>query len=267
MTKLGRRSRTSVLAATALAAATVLTGNSAPLAGESFLIPGVALSDADFAVGGWCHYLVVDEIMGESDSTTVMVAVTGRTQTSRGEAYWVELDSGPAGAPRSERETAKALILSSIKDISPGDSLGEFIPELYIRKGEGVAEQADPGDIERLNLSNPTSDSSWTDTAGVTVQTPNGRLICDQKHLVVEDKREIPMGSVTLVKNDADVYDIWFSEEVPVFHLVKSVIERVRDSRTVPAIPGIPDKGREVTRTTVELLGYGFDATSRLDVP
>jgi len=254
-----------------LAAATAIIGvavsPSALLAGDSFLIPGVALSDADFVVGGWCRYLVVDEIMGESDSTTVYIAITGKVQTGQGEAYWLELDSGPVGSSRADRETAKALILSDVKNLEPGDSLCDFIPELYIRKGRGVVEPADPADIERLKLSNSTSDSNWTASPGESVETPSGRLTCVHKNLVVEDKREIPMGSVTLVKNDEDIYDVWFSDDVPVFHLAKCIIERVRDSRTKPAIPGIPDKGREVTRTMVELLGFGADATSMLDIP
>jgi hypothetical protein len=100
----------------------------------------------------------------------------------------------------------------------------------------------------------------------VTLQTPQGRLLCDRKHLVVEDKREIPMGRVTLIKNDSDVYDVWFCEDVPIFRVAKCVIERLRDSRTVPSVPGIPNKEREESRTTVELVGFGSDAVERIRI-
>jgi hypothetical protein len=234
---------------------------------DSFLIPGVALSDAEFRVGAWCRYLVIDEIMGGRDSTTVYIAVTGVTRTATGEAYWVELESGAAGAAARDRESASALISSDINDFSPGDSLCQYIIELYIKRGTGAVEPADPAELERLTLSNPTSDSEWALSADETVETPQGRFECSRKHLAVEDKREIPMGRVTLVKNDADVYDVWFCDDVPIFRVVKCVIDRVRESRTLPAVPGIPDKGREESRTTVELLAYGSDAQSKIKIP
>jgi hypothetical protein len=128
-------------------------------------------------------------------------------------------------------------------------------------------EPADPAELERLTLSSPTSDSEWKLSAGEAIETPQGRFECNRKHLTVEDKREIPMGRVTLVKNDSDVFDVWFCDDVPIFRVVKCVIDRVRESRTVPSVPGIPDKGREESRTTVQLLGFGSDAKSTIDIP
>ncbi len=266
--KPGRKWRTRTASAAGLAAILIVAAwPAAVLGGDSFLIPGVDLGRADFTVGKWCRYMVVDEIMGLRDSTTVYMAVTGKTATDDGEAYWLELESRPVGAPLTDGESAKALILSKIKDLTPTDSLYRYVSELYIKKGTGAVEAADPADLERLTLANPTSDSDWTLTRGEIVETPHGQFACDHKHLIVEDKRRIPMGSVTLVKNDSDIYDVWLCPEVPVFHLVRCVIERVRDSRTEPTIPGIPDKGREVTRTTVELLGFGSDASSTINIP
>jgi hypothetical protein len=235
--------------------------------GDSFLIPGVALSDADFEVGAWCRYLVVDEIMGGRDSTAVYFAVTGQAKTAAGRAYWIELESGALGAPADEYDSVKVLILSDIKELSRGDSLVHYVSELYIKRGTGQVEPADPAELERLTLSSPTSDSEWKLSAGEAIETPQGRFECNRKHLTVEDKREIPMGRVTLVKNDADVFDVWFCDDVPIFRVVKCVIDRVRESRTVPSVPGIPDKGREESRTTVQLLGFGSDAKSTIDIP
>jgi hypothetical protein len=221
MKKRGKRSCTEVLCALTLAVAAAAAAPEDARGGDSFLLPGVALSDAEFVTGSWCRYLVVDEIMGALDTTTVYIAVTGE---------------------------------------------GQYISELYIKRGSGAVEPADPADLEQLTLSHPTSDSDWVLSAGVTLETPQGRLLCDHKHLVVEDKREIPMGRVTLIKNDSDVYDVWFCEDVPIFRVAKCVIERLRDSRTVPSVPGIPNKEREESRTTVELVGFGSDAVERIRI-
>lgn len=227
---------------------------------DSFLLPGVTLDEAKLQVGSWCRYLVIDEAMGDIDSTTVYIAITGRQQTVDGEAFWIELESGPYRAPEEEREAAKVLISAGIKNLAPGDSLCHYVERAYIRKGTGAVEPADPKSIERLTLSNPTSDSTWTKVKDVTVKTAYGQFLCEHKYLSVADNREIPMGRVKLIKRNQDSFDVWLSDQVPIFRLVKCVIERVRDTKTVPSIRGIPDKGREESRTTAELLGYGSDA-------
>jgi hypothetical protein len=266
MKKRGKRSCTEVVCALTLVVAGAAAAPEDARGGDSFLLPGVALSDAEFVTGSWCRYLVVDEIMGALDTTTVYIAVTGEGRAQGVVAYWLEIDSGPAGTAPSDRQTAKALISSDINRLEPGDSLCQYISELYIKRGSGAVEPADPADLEQLTLSHPTSDSDWVLSPGVTLQTPQGRLLCDRKHLVVEDKREIPMGRVTLIKNDSDVYDVWFCEDVPIFRVAKCVIERLRDSRTVPSVPGIPNKEREESRTTVELVGFGSDAVERIRI-
>jgi hypothetical protein len=237
-------------------------------AGDSFLLPGVTFNNADFSVGAWCRYMVVDVFgTGERDSTEVYIAVTGRTTTAGSVSFWLEMKTGPPHALTGEYEVAKALISYDINKIEPGDSLCHYVSKLYIRKGTGSVEPADPADLERLTSSNPTSDSDWQLTPDEEIETPGGRFVCDRKSRRVLDQREIPMGRTTLVKNDSDAYETWFCDDIPIFRLAKCVIERVRDSRTVPSIPGIPDKGREVTKTTVELTAFGAGAKPILNIP
>jgi hypothetical protein len=235
--------------------------------GDSFLIPGVALRDADFTVGMWCRYLVVDEIMGERDSTTVRMAVTGTVPGENGESYWFEIESGPIGAPPRDRSTVVALISHKIKRLSPKDSIGHYVSNMYIKRGTDVPEPADAAELERLALADPASDPDWKLTPDVIVETADRRFSCDHRQLTVEDDREIPMGRFTLVKSDTDVYHVWLCDEVPVLRLVKCVIERVRNSRTRPAVPGIPDKENEQSRTTVDLIDYGTGATPTFEIP
>jgi len=238
------------------------------VAGDSFLLPGVTFNDADFSMGAWCRYMVVDVFgPGERDSTEVYVAITGQTTTAGRKSFWLEMKTGPPHALPGDGEVAKALISYDIKEIAPGDSLCHYVSKLYIKKGTGSVESADPADLERLTSSNPTSDSDWQLFSDEVVETPGGRFVCDRKARKVLDQREIPMGRTTLVKNDSDDYVAWFCDDIPIFRLAKCVIERVRDSKTVPSIPGIPDKGREVTKTTVELTAFGADAKTIINVP
>jgi hypothetical protein len=238
------------------------------VAGDSFLLPGVTFNNADFSVGAWCRYTVVDVFgPGERDTTEIYIAITGQVTAAGSKSFWLEMKTGPPHAQAGEGEVAKALISYDIKEIAPGDSLCHYVSKLYIKKGTGSVESADPAELERLNSSNPTSDSDWQVTSGDVVEIQGGRFVCDRKSRKVLDQREIPMGRTTLVKNDSDEYIVWFCDDIPIFRLAKCVIERVRDSRTVPPVPGIPDKGREVTKTTVELTAFGADAKSILIVP
>ena len=241
----------------------VLTVTAPPCpADESFLLPGVALSEIKLETGAWCRYLVVDEAMGHLDSTTVYVAIPGETGTGRGGAFWFELESGPSGAGPGGREIAKALVSSQITDLALGDSLCRYVEKIYIKKGTGSVETADPAILERFSLKHPTSDSTWTISSNFPVSTPIGEYLCERKLLHVEDNREILMGRIKLVKRDKDIYDLWLSDEVPVFGLVGCVIDRTRDSRTIPKVPGIPDAGPKQSRTTVRLLDCGTGAAS-----
>jgi hypothetical protein len=52
-----------------------------------------------------------------------------------------------------------------------------------------------------------------------------------------------------------------------VFHLVRCDIERVRETRTVPPIQGIPATGPRKSRTTSVLLAFGKGAKPLLPSP
>jgi hypothetical protein len=92
-------------------------------------------------------------------------------------------------------------------------------------------------------------------------------MTCDFKEMTVEESREIPTGSVTLLQHSSDRFQVWNSDEVPVFSLAKCVIERSRESRTVPPVPGIPDAGPRESRTTAVIVEFGHDARPLISVP
>jgi hypothetical protein len=254
-----------VLVAAAIVVAVCLGAHASAPVG-SFVLPGVDPGDIDLEVGRWCRYLIVDAAEGITDSSTFYVAVLGRRVVRGDDAYWIEIETGPRGAGEHEREVTRALVSGGIKGYAYGDSLYRYVYELYIKKGNEPVEAADPLELKRLTLAHPTSETDWKRQSGISVPTPTGSIVTDLKEMTVEDSRRIPTGRVTLVRHHVDTFRVWSSREVPIFSLVKCVIERSRESKTVPAVPGIPDGGTRESKTTVLLTGFGSGAKPLLDI-
>lgn len=266
----GRRSPTDALApAVVLVLVLALAVSAGPARGEadSVLLPGVDISEIALRSGAWCRYQVFDEAMGEVDSSSFYIAVLDREVDAGEDCYWVEIETGPLGVPAEERDVTRALISADINDFARGDSLYHYVHRLYIKKGGEPVQPADPSDLKRLILAHPTSDEQWTRQPGVTVSTPIGDMTCDLEQMTVEDSRRIPTGNVTLVRHNIDRFRVWTSDTVPVFGLVKCIIDRSRESRTVPRVPGIPDAGPRESRTTAVVVGFGDEARSLLSSP
>jgi hypothetical protein len=234
---------------------------------ESLLLPGIDLRAVEFTVGAWCRYLVVDEAMGETDSSTVYLAIVGRETTRAGTAYWLEIESGPARAPDTEREAIRALVDERVKSMAPGDSLYRYLERLYIRKGRGPVEAGNPRDLNRLTIVTPTAESDWQIESGHLLSTPAGELTCELRSFAKEESRDIPTGRVTLRQHREDRVQVWISPVIPIFHLAQCKIDRVRESRTVPPVRGIPDAGPKRSRTTSVVVAHGTGAKPLVSIP
>ena len=238
-------------------------------AAENLLVPGADLSQLVVKKGAWCRYVVVDEALGQVDSTEVYVGVPSTEPTSRGPAFWLELASRPLGGGAEEAQVLKLLVLERVTSFSEGDSLGDYVVKFYIKKGTRAAEEADPRTYGDFSLIVPTPESSWESFEDVPTTTRAGEFSCAKKMRVVEDNREIPTGRVKLIKKSRDDYTVWFDQSVPLFRLVKCVIERSRETEMVPRVAGIPMSGEQYSKTTAELTGFGFNAKPvlSLDLP
>ena len=229
---------------------------------EGFLVPGVDFAKLTFREGAWCRYAVVDEALGQVDTTDIYVAIVQGLETPRGDAYWVEIESRLRGASEEDREVMKLLVLERITKFSDGDSLGDYVLELYIKNGLQSPRREDPKKYKDFSLVIPTTDSTWQATESVSVATLAGEFSCTKKHRLHEDIQEIPTGNITLIKRARDDFAVWFADEIPIFHMAKCEILRLRETDTIPRISGIPVAGGKDSRTTAELTGFGFDAKS-----
>jgi hypothetical protein len=257
--KPGRASLIKIIFAV-LAWITIALPSVAPAIEETFIIPGVDFSQLDLTSGAWCRYLVVDKALGVDDSTEVYIAVPAREKTSDGDAYWVEIRSRPYGADVTEGEIYKLLVLATITEATEQDTLVHYVVQFYIKKGIEPITAEDPARLRDFPLGPPTSKSLWIIEPGVTVTTPAGNFSCEKKKRAVVTEKEIPTGRIKLVEKRNDRWAVWFADEVPVFHLVKCSIERSKETKAVPEVPGIPSSGRRESETVAELLGFGFDA-------
>jgi hypothetical protein len=265
--KIGRRLRTSLTLAAVFAAGLACVATSRAAETESLLLPGIDMRSIEFKVGAWCRYRVIDEAMGESDTSTVYLAVVGEEKTATGTAYWLEVESIAPGAQKSEHDVARALVDQRIQRMAAGDSLHAYISKFYTRKGDGPVEEGDPRQLRRLSMASPSSPSDWKSEPNQTMQTPAGTFVCERRSFVATEERDIPSGRVILKQKRSDRVEVFTSPSVPIFHLVRSEIERTRESRTVPAVRGIPEAGPKTSRTTSLLVAHGTGARAMIRVP
>jgi hypothetical protein len=71
---------------------------------------------------------------------------------------------------------------------------------------------------------------------------------------------------VRLIKTARDDFTVWFCDDVPMFHLARCEISRVRRTETKPIITGIPPSATKNSKTTAELVAFGFDAKPILEL-
>jgi hypothetical protein len=244
----------------ALAASAPASSHAAGAEAESFLLPGIDMRSIEFKVGAWCRYRVIDEAMDQTDTTEVYLAVVGSEKTAAGTAYWLEVESRVPGRSEAERDVARALVDERIHSMAEKDSLHAYISRFYTMKGHEAPHQGDPADLRKLTLVSPSSAADWKTQSGMPVATPAGKFTCEHRVFDRSDSRDIPNGRVVIKQKRTDHVEIFTSPAVPLFHLVKSEIDRTRESRTVPAVKGIPETGPRQSRTTSVLVAHGSGA-------
>jgi hypothetical protein len=231
-----------------------------------FIFPGIEFSRLDARVGAWCRYRVVDTALDIDDTTIVYIAVSGRRSGPGIGAFWLEIENSPLRALESDRLIYKLLISDAVKTAAAQDSLVHFILGLYIKKGTEPTRSEDPSSLRNFPLGPPTTDSLWTVTPEVKIAIPAGEFSCLKKERSIHDEKIIPAGRIRLHEKRDDAWTVWLCDEVPIFHLAGGLIERSKETETIPPIKEIPAAGRKQSRTEAELIGFGFQAEPILDL-
>jgi hypothetical protein len=233
----------------------------------SVLLPGIDIRSVDFVAGTWCRYVVVDQAADVVDSSEVYIAILSRGKTAQGVGFWLEIESGPVGSDQSERDVARVLVDERVKTMAEGDSLYRYVSRYYIKKGNGPVEAGDVHDLKKLTVVSPTSDRDWVVTPQTSVSTPAGTFACETRRFEKTESNETVSGRVKIVLRRTDKVEVSTSPKVPVFHLARCVVERERESKTIPAVRGIPESGPRRSRTTSVLVAYGNGAKPLISSP
>lgn len=234
---------------------------------ESLLLPGIDIRSIEFKVGAWCRYRVVDEAMGQADTSEVMLAIVGRESTPDGPAYWLEVETAPLGGSDDERDFSRVLVDDRVRTMAAGDSVYHFVRRFYVKKGKGPVEAGNPKDLKRLTVVSPASRSDWKVTPGRRIKTTAGDIDCELRQFKTDESRDVPAGRIVIRQRRVDGVQVWVSPAIPVFHLARCEIERLRESKAVPPMRGVPDSGPRTSRTTSEIVSYGTGAKARLSTP
>ncbi len=215
----------------------------------------------------WCRYIVVDEGMGLVDSSSVYIAIVGREDTPNGPAYWLEIENGRFGSAADDRDLARALIDADVRTMADTDSLYRFVSRYYIRKGRGPVETGDVHDLKRLTIVSPNSDRDWIVTPNTSTITQAGTFVCESRRFERVESNEVPSGRVRIVQERTDRVQVWTSPKIPVFHLAQCIVERERESKTIPPVRGVPVSGPRRSRTTSTVVAFGSGAKSLASSP
>ncbi len=234
---------------------------------ESLLLPGIDIRSIDFAVGTWCRYRVVDEAMGQADTSEVMLAIVGRESTPDGPAYWLEIETSPLRGSDDDRDFSRVLVDDRVRAMAPGDSVYHFVRRFYVKKGNGPVEAGDPRDLKRLTVVSPASRGDWKTTPGRRIDTTAGAIDCELRQFETDESRDVPAGRIVIRQRRVDRVQVWVSLVIPVFHLARCEIERLRESKAIPPVRGVPDSGPRTSRTTSEIVSYGTGAKARIAAP
>jgi hypothetical protein len=254
--------------ALAVALLSVLAVGSARAAdSESLLLPGIDVRSIDFVVGTWCRYRVIDVALGQADTSEVMLAIVGRESTPDGPAYWLEIETEPRGGGDDERDFSRALVDDRIRTMAADDSIYHFVRRFYVKKGKGPVEAGDPRDLKRITVVSPAARSDWKVTPGRRLTTAAGAIDCELREFKTDESRDVPSGRIVIRQRRSDRVQVWVARTIPVFHLARCEIERVRESKAVPPVQGVPESGPRTSRTTSEIVAYGTGAKARISPP
>lgn len=231
---------------------------------EGFVIPTIAFSRLVIEPGSWCQYLVVEESMGQQDSSLLYMAIPQIDRTMDPGYFWLELRGRPLGGDDGDAVIVSLRLSNKIRQFSERDSLGNYVGAIYIKEGDEPVREGDYEALSRMDKEAAGDSSSWVAGGTESLDTDAGGFLCEVFERVLSYEKIIPTNSSKLIKMVSDHHRSWFAAEVPLFHMVRYTAERLRDTRMDPPIAGVPVAGARASNTRVELVGFGSGARTLL---
>jgi hypothetical protein len=218
-----------------------------------FLIPGVSVESVALAAGARVAYLVTTESFGAIDSSYIELRVIDH----RGGAFRLEIVSAPYPRTVEGSTTVRVRISDRLSRAATPEELRASIDEIRVKDGAGPfrepsERELDDLDLERLFLRRDTGAvESRLDSSRIAV--PAGSFACEGIRISEKETKHVSLGGVEAERGEEETSVVWRSTVVPVWGVVKSVVERrVWTTSSAARIPAAP---RE-TKTVSVLLSY-----------
>ena len=208
-----------------------------PAAGIDFLVPGVSLESLSFNPGARVRYLVTSEVRGSIDSSEVELAVL----ECHADEVLLEIISTPVPKIEDEAVTVRMRLDRMVTSISSPAEFKECIREMLIREGteqfrEPSEDEIADYEFERVFLKRDET-TVRRDLGTERIEIPAGVFTCDIVELSMRDQRAVKLGGIDAERVEEEVSTVWLSDEVPFWGMVKSTVERRRETRLLTGSP------------------------------
>ena len=208
-----------------------------PAAAVDFLVPGVSIESVSFTPGARVKYLVTSEMNGAIDSSIVELTVVEWHESD----VRLEIYSAPVPVCEEEAITIRLLIKRRIAEISSPDELRSCIGEIEVRDGAGEFRTPDDDEIadfelERIFLAR-TEETVKRALGADTVETVAGSFMCEATELTTESRRAVKLGGIDAERVEREVSTIWMSSDIPFWGMVRSRVERMRETKLLTDRP------------------------------
>jgi hypothetical protein len=219
-----------------------------------FLVPGMTLESISLVPGARVAYLVTSESFGATDSSYVELRVIEH----RRRAFLVEIFSSPYPRSKEESTAVRLRLADRVTSVESSEEFRSCLEEMLIREGSGVfraptKEEMDDLDIERLFI-HPSDHALRRPLEPERISTPAGTFLCDGAEVARSETKSVNLGGVQAQRSEEETSRLWLSNDVPLWHLVKSSVEKKSFIKT----PGTrsQDERPRVTVTQSVLLSY-----------
>lgn len=208
-----------------------------PAAGIDFLVPGVSLESLSFDPGARVRYLVTSEVRGAIDSSEVELAVL----ECHADEVLLEIVSTPLPNNVEETVMVRMRLDRRVTSISSPAEFKECIREMLVREGteqfrEPSEEEIADYEFERVFVKRDET-AVRRDLGTERIESPAGAFVCDILELSTRDRRAVKLGGIDAERVEEEVSTIWLSDEIPFWGMVKSSVERRRETRLLTDSP------------------------------
>ncbi len=210
-----------------------------PAGGIDFLVPGVSLASVSFNPGARVRYLVTSEVRGSIDSSEVELAVL----ECHADGVLLEIFSTPVPKIEEESVTVRMRLDRRVTVISSPAEFKECIREILIREGteqfrEPSEDEIAEYEFDRVFLRRD-EDTVRRDLGTERIETAAGSFDCDIVELSRHDDRAVKLGGIDAQRVEEEVSTVWLSGEVPFWGMVRSTVERRRETRLIADSPPV----------------------------